>query len=94
MKFDLMELDSKLDDDTIPFPQKFYNPYHPKENLSLAESDFAKTEPMLKILFQDGKRTMKKHSWKDAQNAMKSDLKQLPEQFSRIDNPDQYNIYI
>ena len=94
MEFDLMELDSKLVDDTIPFPQKFYNPYHPKTTLSLSESDFAKTEPMLKILFQNGKRKLDKCSWKDAQNAMKLDLKQLPNQFSRIDTPDKYPIYI
>lgn len=94
MKFDLMEINSKLVDETMQFPQKFYNPYYPKKTLTLTESDFAKTEPMLKILFQDGKRTQKKQSWKDAQNTMKSEIKKLPMQISRIDDPDTYSIYI
>ncbi|MHA1111916.1 MAG: nicotinate phosphoribosyltransferase [Promethearchaeota archaeon] len=94
MKYDLMELDSELDTGELQFPQKFYNPYYLEETLSLIESSIDEIESMLKILFKDGKRAYKKLSWKDARNAMVSDLKQLPERFSSIETPDLYNIYI
>lgn len=94
MKYDLLELDSNLENDQIELSQKFYNPYDPKEILSLTPSDVVKSESMLKVLFKDGKRATKKLSWKEARMNMEFDLTHLPEKNSRLVNPDQYKIYI
>jgi nicotinate phosphoribosyltransferase len=94
MKMDIMELDTHLKDRKLKFPQVFYNPYLLDESISLSETSFTKVEPMLKLLFKDGKRINKKLSWKQARENMEKDLSHLGSQCLRIVNPEPYKIYI
>jgi nicotinate phosphoribosyltransferase len=94
MEFDLLEENTNLVKGEIHLPQKFYNPYCTEKPISIESSMIAKLESMLKVIFKEGNRIEKRLSWKDAQENMIKDLSYLPENYSRIKNPDKYNIYI
>jgi nicotinate phosphoribosyltransferase len=94
LQFDLLELNSKLNNDEIQLPQIFYNPYAPEESIELINSSSYRMEPMLQLLLENGKRTVSKKTWKDGREKMKEDIEYLPKRFSRINSPDSYKIYI
>jgi nicotinate phosphoribosyltransferase len=94
MKCDLIELDTELKNNQLLFPQKFYNPYYLKDSILLMRENIDKIEPMFQVLSINGNRIGKKLTWKDARQNMESDIRHLPKRISRIEKPDQYDIYI
>jgi nicotinate phosphoribosyltransferase len=94
MQFDVLELDTELVDDKVKMPQKIFNPYNQKETLELEVKSGFRMEPMLKLLYSNEKRIEKKRTWREGQENMKTDLAFLQNRFSRLNNPDLYNIYI
>ncbi len=94
MQFDILELDSELNDGAIQLPQMFYNPYSPDERLELKSSSSYRMEPMLRLLIKDGIRMIPNQTWKDGRENMKADIEFLSKRFSRLNSPDPYKIYV
>ncbi|MBD3352740.1 MAG: nicotinate phosphoribosyltransferase [Candidatus Lokiarchaeota archaeon] len=90
------EVEHKITDNN-PFGDDFYEPYpeNQQDFDSIVETTNAtQHESMLSVLFKDGKRTRKKHSWEDARENMESDIAKLPKKYKNIKKPVIYPILI